>query len=51
MIVDEDDPSVFMISTVICDSVAHDSGAPRQVSSIMEGAGVEPDLDAWGVDL
>ena len=51
VIVDEDDPSVFLISAVICDSVTHDSGAPRQVSSIVEGTGVEPDLDAWGVDL
>ena len=43
MVVNEDD--------LARNAVPHDRGAPREVCSLVEGARVEPDFDAWGADL
>ena len=51
MVMNKDDPTVLMLGGIVRDSVSHDSCAPRKVGTFVEGAGIEPDLNAWGVDL
>ena len=51
VVVDEDGPPIGLGGTVVSDAVSHDSGAPRQIGSVMKCSRVEPHLYTWGVDL